>query len=362
MAIGARRRPSTSRQWLAARRRGVNLTGMNVGDLSWHGGGFGPTRGTHYPTFSSALLNWFQTNGFGAVRIMFSWEGVQSALSGSVPPSGGTGYANYWADLTGTVTDLLSRGIYVSLSPWQYNPSSGDTDITYGGSSFTAAQFGDFWGKFAKAINLATGGDLRVAFDLINEPHTHAESGSRAGDIGVTLSNWSSASQAAITAIRAAGCTNTIFWPGMAYTAASSFTSNGSSTAFLALTDPANNLAVSVHCYDQFQAHSTSSTAHRDACSALVTWARTNKVLVQLGEIGADVNSNGVTTGQATATWADFESFQIANKDVCVGWCWWGNSASGWWAADDTHWGLTLDDGSTTTKYWTMIGSSIGTS
>jgi aryl-phospho-beta-D-glucosidase BglC (GH1 family) len=256
----------------------------------------------------------------------------------------------------------LSRGIYVSLSPWQFNAASADTDITYDSASFTAANFADFWGKFAYAIHLATGGDQRVAFDLINEPHTHAESGNRAGDIGISLANWSAASQAAITAIRAYGVSNTIFWPGMSYTGASDFLSNGSAAAFLALTDPLSNLAVSVHCYDQFNAHSTSATSHRNACSALVTWARTNKVLVQIGEIASDTGGDhSVSSGQAAAAWADWEAFQAANSDVLVGWCWWGVSQAGWWASDDYHWGPTLDNGSTTTKYWTLIGSSMGT-
>jgi hypothetical protein len=93
-------------------------------------------------------------------------------------------------------------------------------------------------GKFATAINGVTGNDQRVAFDLINEPHTHAESGNKSGDIGISLADWFTCAQAAISAIRAAGATNTIFVAGMAYTAASSFTTNGSSTAWLNLTDP----------------------------------------------------------------------------------------------------------------------------
>jgi cellulase (glycosyl hydrolase family 5) len=74
------------------------------------------------------------------------------------------------------------------------------------------------------AINGVVGNDQRVAFDLINEPHTHAESGNKPGDIGISLADWFTCAQAAIDAIRAAGATNTIFVPGMAYTDADSFT------------------------------------------------------------------------------------------------------------------------------------------
>ncbi len=119
---------------------------------------------------------------------MFTWEAVQAALGGPVPAAG-QGYADYWADLAGVVTRLLARDIAVILSPWQFNTASGDTDIVYDDAAFTAADFGDFWGKFAAAVNGVTGGDLRVSFDLINEPHTHAEAGNKAGDIGISLAD-----------------------------------------------------------------------------------------------------------------------------------------------------------------------------
>ncbi len=144
---------------------------------------------------------------------------------------------------------MLARRIYVCLAPWQYNAASNDTDIVYDGAPFASADFADFWGKFAAAVNSATGDDMRVAFDLINEPHTHAESGNKVGDIGISLADWFACAQAAVTAIRAAGATNTILVPGMAYTAASSFTTNGSATEWLTLADPQNNIAVTVHCY-----------------------------------------------------------------------------------------------------------------
>src|SRR5205823_11202260 len=125
-----------------------------------------------------------------------------------------------------------------------------------------------------------TGNNQRVAFDLINEPHTHAESGNKAGDIGISLADWFTDAQAAIAAIRAAGAANTIFVPGMAYTAASSFTANGRSTKWLTLADPQKNIAVTVHCYDGLG--SVSPTVLRDACSALVTWARANGIKVNI--------------------------------------------------------------------------------
>jgi hypothetical protein len=355
---------------LGSQRNGLNHVSMNLGDFNRASG---PIRGTTYPTYPDALLNWYKARNVTSVRLMFTWEAVQSALGGPVPPSvaAGPGYADYWTDLTGVLTRLLARDIYVILSPWQYNTASGDTDIVYDDAPFTSAQFADFWGKFAAAINTVTGNDQRVAFDLLNEPHTHAESGNKPGDIGISLADWFACAQAAVTAIRAAGPTNTVFVPGMAYTAASSFTTNGSATAWATLGDPQTNIAVTVHCYSGLG--STSPSVLRDSCSALVAWARTNGIKVNIGEIAINAGANGLpghcpesTFAIAQAQWADWASFCIANDDVLVGWNWWANSAGGgWWNQGDScqangyHWGLTLDNGATQTIFMDLIQTTL---
>src|SRR2546430_16988262 len=43
--------------------------------------------------------------------------------------------------------------------------------------------------------------------NLINEPHTHDESGKQPGDVGISLTDWFACAQAAINAIRAAKAT-----------------------------------------------------------------------------------------------------------------------------------------------------------
>ncbi len=351
---------------LGAQRNGVNHVSMNLGSFDR---ATGPVRVTDYPLYPDALLNWYQGKGMASIRLMFTWEAVQSSLGGPVPAPGAN-YASYWADLTDVLARLLARGMTVSLAPWQFNPASGDTDVVYAGAAFTAADFADFWGKFAAAVNLATGNDQRVAFDLMNEPHTHTESGNRPGDLGISQANWFSSAQAAITAIRAAGATNTVFVPGMAYTAASSFVSNGSAASWLALTDPLANLAVTVHCYSGL--NSGSPTVLSTACAGLVSWARGNGVKVQVGEIAIDAGPNGrpafgSTLAAAQAQWSDWQQFCLANDDVIVGWNWWANSAKDWWNQGDSqdpqgfHWGLTVDNGTTQTVYATLIEASLRT-
>jgi len=346
-------------------RNGLNHVGMNMGDFDRDAG---PVRDTNYPTYSDELLDWYQAKNVKSVRLMFTWEAVQTTLGGSVPTAE-PNYADYWADLTGVLTRLLARDISVILCPWQFNSASGDTDIVYDDDAFTPADFGDFWGKFAAAINEATGSDQRAAFDLINEPHTHEESGDKPGDIGISLVDWFACAQAAIDAIRDAGATNTVFVPGMAYTDANSFTPNGSSTEWLQLTDPQQNIAVTVHCYTGLG--SASPTVLSDACAAIVEWARASGINVNIGEIAIDAGDNGrpafcSTFDTAQAQWTNWNNFCLANNDVLVGWNWWANSAAGgWWNQGDScdpegfHWGLTLDDGASQTVYMNLIEATL---
>ena len=116
---------------LGSQRNGVNHVSMNMGDFNTVSG---PVRGTNYPTYSDALLDWYQAKNVKSVRFMFTWEAVQSAVGGTVPPTvppAGPGYADYWTDLISVLTRLLARDIYVIYSPWQFNTASRDTDIVY---------------------------------------------------------------------------------------------------------------------------------------------------------------------------------------------------------------------------------------
>src|SRR5262245_2252368 len=102
--------------FLGSQRNGVNHVSMNMGDFNRMSG---PIRGTDYPMYSNALFDWYQAKDMKSIRVMFTWEAVQSTLGGAVPPAGG-GYVNYWADLVAVVTRLLARNIYVTLAPWQF--------------------------------------------------------------------------------------------------------------------------------------------------------------------------------------------------------------------------------------------------
>jgi endoglucanase len=346
---------------LGSQRNGLNHVSMGMAGFDRN---TGPIRGTDYPIYSDSLLDWYWTKGVQSVRLSFSWEAVQSNLGGSVPPTE-RGYADYWSDLTILLARFLARNIHVILAPWQYNSASRDTDIVYDDATFRDTDFAAFWRSFAVAINASTNQDQRISFELINEPHTHAESGHKAGDIGIGLDDWFACAQAAINSIRAEGAANTIFIPGMQYTGASSFTSNGSGAEWTMLRDPLDNIAATVHCYEGIG--SNSPTVLRDAFFSLLAWARSNRVKVHVGEIAIDAGENGRSAWRsafetAQAQWADWNDFCAANNDVLVGWNWWANSEAGWWNAGDSsdgsHWGLTLDNGASQTVYTDLIEST----
>lgn len=331
--------PPTTSGLISQLRTGTNLVGLESATYDQYSASSGPPTG-NYPVFSSTLLNWLQSDGVGVARITVAWEALQSSLNGSVPASTSGNYGAYWNNLIATVKGLLSRGIAVIIEPWGYNSAIGDTDICYRGAAFTPAQFAGFWGPFAAAVNVATNNDQFVGFGLMNEPHLASDGPS--GSVGTTLTNWFACAQAAITAIRNTGATNAILVPGMNYTDSNSFVSNGSAAAFLQLTDPANNLAVSVHNYNGLG--SSSATILIDSISSLVSWAQTNKVKVHIGEMAIDAGSPTSSYSTAQTQWANWDNYLKTNSTNLLGFCWWATGSSGWWDNGDSsagmHWGL----------------------
>ncbi len=76
---------------LGSQRNGLNHVSMNMVGFDRD---TGPIRGTNYPNYSDALLDWYCAKGVQSVRVLFTWEAVQSDLGGGVP-SATAGYADY---------------------------------------------------------------------------------------------------------------------------------------------------------------------------------------------------------------------------------------------------------------------------
>src|SRR5262249_12892750 len=154
-----------------------------------------------------------------------------------------------------------------------------------------------------------------VGYRLITEPH----------DIGTM--QWWTAAQAALTAIRATGSTQTVYVPGTDYTAASQWTDNwydpaqpqrSNAYGYLnangpgqPLLDPLGKTVVEVHTYldtDEggVTAEITSVTAAREHLKVAVDEARARGYKLFLGEIGMYAKATTKDGHPASDAWRDF--------------------------------------------------------
>jgi endoglucanase len=317
--------------------RGTNVVGME-----FFYGAFdaatGPVAGTHYPVLDERLIDYFAAKNVGAIRFLFSWEGMQSALMGPIPAANAGNYKTYF-DHYKRIVDYATniKGMRVIVEPWQSNAASGAGGAMWRGSlvgsaAVPVAAWSDFWTKMAAVF----AGNPRVRFGLVNEPNNMS-----------TLAWWGIA-QAGIDAIRAGGATQRIYVPGTGYTAASSWTGSFYDTAApqrsnaygilnangagQPLADPLANFAVEVHTYLDAQQGGlgndiTAVTAARDQLAVVVGEARAHGYRVYLGEIGMYAPNP-----LAAAAWADFIAYFGANTDVLEGWSWWAGGDPVFWS------------------------------
>ncbi len=344
----------------AARFRGTNVVGMEMNYAAFDQG-TGPIGGTHYPVHDTRLIDYFASKGMNTIRFLFSWEGMQSSLMGTIPASNVGNYKLYF-DRYKAIVDYATdvKGMQVVIEPWQANAQGGAGGVRWrGGLVGTAAvplaAWSDFWTKMAGVY----GANPRVAFGLVNEPNNMSTMG------------WWAIAQAGVTAIRVAGASNRIYVPGNGYSAASTWEIGNAfydtdavkhSNAYgwlnangpgQPISDPLNNLVVEVHTYlDTDQGGSTteitSATAAREHMAVVVNEARLRGYKVYLGEIGFLA-----TEPLAPAAWADFVAYFEANQDVFIGYTWWAGGAPGWWddigANGGGHFSITPTDNATFT-------------
>jgi len=83
--------PYPTDHFLGRQRNGLNHVSMNLASFDRING---PVQGTNYPVYSDQLFDWYQLKRVESVRLLFTWEAVQSVLGGSAP-SPGAGYATY---------------------------------------------------------------------------------------------------------------------------------------------------------------------------------------------------------------------------------------------------------------------------
>lgn len=329
--------------------RGTNLVGMEGGY------GFdaaaGPIPNTDYAVHSNSIVDYLASRQINVIRLLFSWERMQSTLNGPIPAATTGNYKAYFDDFKRVVDYATNaKGMTVIMEPWQ-SGSNGDTGgptwrgNRVGGGVVTSAHFADFWSKMAATF----ASNPRASIGLVNEPNS------------MSTMTWFGAAQAAVTAIRASGFGGEILVPGNGWTGAGDWTSAGYDTASpqrsnaygwlnargvgQPLLDPLGKLVVGVHSYADTNAGGgstqvASTTISRERVKVTVDWARANGLKVFVGEIGMYAGA-----ANASANWASFVSYLDANADTLTGFAWWGCGKPGWWddvaASGGGHFSIT---------------------
>ena len=293
---------TTSAPTLPPQYRGVNLSGAEFGSA------LPGTFGVDYTFPTSSEVDYYMGKGLTTFRIPFMWERVQPNAYGAFEPT-------YLGRLDTLVNYATSKGGHIVLNPQNFaRYYSG----VVGSSTVPNAQFADFWSKMAAHY----AGNSKVMFGLMNEPH----------DLPST--QWVSAANAAIAAIRAAGAKNVIIAPGDNWTGAWTWNDAAdgpaNSTEMLDIVDSGNNTLFEVHQYLDTDGGGTSSdcvstTIGSQRLQTFVAWLRAHGKKGFMGEFAGGRNA----TCYSAIT--DMLTYVKANDDVLVGWLWWG--AGPWWGS-----------------------------
>ena len=281
-----------------------------------------PISGQDYLLVSHQDIDYIKSKGMNFIRLVFSWEGMQNTLYGSLSTN------NYANDMIDRVNYATSIGLYVLIEPH----GAIDEDFgAYRGNKVGSSQvpdsaFADFWGKMATLYK----SNPHVLIGLSNEPHD------------TSTAQWFGAAQAAITAIRAAGFNNAIFVPGIGYTGAENWTDPSidpgypqmaNSTAFMKLVDPQKNLVASVHVYADpddggGDASIVSSTVFVDRLTDVTNWAKQNNVRIHISEF-AVAASNPLAQSAVN----NLTNYISNNSTTLIGGSFWAYGPPAWWSS-----------------------------
>lgn len=283
--------------------RGVNLAGAEFGDVTG-------VYGKDYIYPSDATISYFAQKGFNAVRLPFRWEHLQPELNKAFD-------AGEHTRLTEAIGRLKRAGLIVILDVHNYARYRGEL---IGSGSVPNSAFADFWKRLAGEYR----NDPAVQFGLMNEPY----------DMAAT--QWLSAANAAIAAIRQAGASNLILVPGTNWTGAHSWLNDdpeqANSKVMLGVEDAADNYAYEVHQYLDSDFSGTHKTCARaaDALTALkdfTAWLQENGKRGFLGEFGGSPDK---TCMDGITAMADFIG---KNPESWTGWTYW--AGGDWWPENE---------------------------
>lgn len=213
-------------------------------------------------------LRYYLDNGFNIFRLPFKWDRLQPELNEPL-------LEEALAGLDEIVDLATGAGAVVVLDSHDYGRRDGQV-IGDPGSTVSAADFADFWGRIARRYRT---NDL-VWYGLMNEPHGE--------DPMVNLS----VQNAACAAIRAAGAKSKVLFSGVSWTKANTWLRSSNAEVMLQVRDPENNFAFDAHQYiDQGVGGAPKGPARPGIGSRVLEdiykWGRQHQRQVFLGEFAS---------------------------------------------------------------------------
>lgn len=259
---------------------GVNISCLEVGEIHLGQKSYPGVMDIDYTIPDRREIDYYAAKHLRTLRIPFRWERLQPVLMGELDRS-------YLGHLVDVVVHAHGRGATCILDCHNYGRYAGGL---IGGGALSGVHLADLWSRIAREFRTRPG---VAGYDIMNEPH----------NLPGGADSWLAAAQATIEAIRGVDRATPIYVEGYHYASAPRWTENN--PYLHTLTDPADRLVFSTHCYldrdnsgthyrwSEEAAHDVSTDVGVRRMQDPVEWARTHGKRLHLGEIGAGNDDPG---------------------------------------------------------------------
>lgn len=284
----------------------VELTGVNMAGAEFKSGAKPGVLFKDYIYPRKDDLNYFMDKGVNVFRLPILWERLQSEPYKKLDQQ-------HLKRIDEVVETASKRHAYVIIDVHNYARYYGQV---IGTEEVPDSVLADLWIKLATRYK----NNEYVIFGLMNEPNK------------ILATQWKSAADASILAIRETGATNLILIPGTRWSGAHSWFHGkpGQSNAEILsdINDPANNFAIEAHQYLDQDFSGTHAECRNEQIGVktlekFTSWLRENDYRGFLGEFGAANNETCMIALENMLEHMD------QNADVWLGWSYW--AAGSWW-------------------------------
>lgn len=281
---------------------GVNLDGMEYGKA-------GAVQNVNYVVPSLSELKYYASHGVTLIRLPISWETLQTKLDGPLT-------ASYLFNIKTVLADAASLGMKVIVDLHNFGAYNG---VKLGTANVTDSEFAEVWKETSATLKGSPG---LAGYDIMNEPNNMP-----------SATAWTSAAQAAITAIRTQDTFTPIYVEGNDY--ASAYNWSSINPGFSTLADPSRKLIFSAHVYldsddsgthfdwTQQAALGTTTQTGVDRLGDFVGWLKQYKFNGHVGEVGVgNDNTQWLIALNSTLAYAQSNNLQTT---YWAGGAWWGS-------------------------------------